>query len=130
MVPTIISPQANPPPDVVQQVFHTPPPSLPPLLPYVTLPVVSDEDMAGIEAKEKVAAVVEEEKHEENGNETEREMAWLSSLDSSIVPSSATSVIDNSTHFTVPGSPATVRYHSKGTKSRLHQPRLRRLALF
>ena len=60
---------------MVQQVFHTLPPSLPPLLLSVTLPVISDEDMAGIEAKEKVAAVVEEEKHEENGNETES-MKW------------------------------------------------------
>ena len=59
---------------MVQQVFHTLPPSLPPLLLFVTLPVISNEDMAGIEAKEKVA-LVEEEKHEENGNETES-MEW------------------------------------------------------
>ena len=53
----------------VQQALdiHTLLPSPPPV-PSVTL--VAD-DMAGIEAKEKVATVVEEEKHEENGNETE-----------------------------------------------------------
>ncbi len=35
----------------------------------------ANKGMAGIEAKYKVTAVIEEEKHEENGNETEREMA-------------------------------------------------------
>ncbi|KAF8343383.1 hypothetical protein F5887DRAFT_1159792 [Amanita rubescens] len=109
----IISPQAHPPPDVIQQALdiRTPPPSPPPL-PSVTLPVVGDEDMAEIEVKEKVAAVVEEEKHEENGNESESEngvpqVAAAVATDSSTVPSSATSVIDNSTSSTVPGSPAT-----------------------
>ncbi|KAF8334570.1 hypothetical protein F5887DRAFT_1256417 [Amanita rubescens] len=109
----IISPQAHPPPDVVQQALdiRTPPPSPPPL-PSVTLPVVGYEDMAEIEVKEKVAAVVEEEKHKENGNETESEngmpqVAAAVATDSSTVPSSATSVIDNSTSSTVPGSPAT-----------------------
>ncbi|KAF8343381.1 hypothetical protein F5887DRAFT_1283604 [Amanita rubescens] len=69
-----------------------PPPSPPPL-PSVTLPVVGYEDMAEIEVKEKVAAVVEEEKHEENGNETESEngvpqVAAAVATDSSTVPSS------------------------------------------
>ncbi|KAF8343379.1 hypothetical protein F5887DRAFT_1212518 [Amanita rubescens] len=105
----IISPQAHPPPDVIQQALdiRTPPPSPPPL-PSLTLPVVGDEDMAEIEVKEKVA---EEEKHEENGNETESEngvpqVAAAVATDSSTVPSSAASVIDNSTSSTVPGSPA------------------------
>ena len=106
----IISPQAHPPPDVVQQALdvRTPPPSPPPL-PSVTLPIVDDEDMASIEAKGNLA---EEEKHEENGNESESEngmpqVAAAVATDSSTVPSSATSVIDNSTSSTVPGSPAT-----------------------
>jgi len=47
----VISLQAHPPPDVVRLT------------------------KTGIEAKYEVAAVIEEEKHEENGNETESETA-------------------------------------------------------
>jgi hypothetical protein len=59
---------------MVQQALNirTPPPSPPPL-PSVTLPVVGDENVAGIGAKAGVTAVIAAEKHEENGNETESE---------------------------------------------------------
>ena len=104
----IISPIAYPLPDVVQQALdiRTPAPSLPPL-PSVTLPVVSDKDMAGIEAKDKVAAVVEEEKHEVNGNETESNNGMPHArCDNRLVKRSFFSYFCYR-QFVMPGSPAT-----------------------
>ncbi|KAF8343376.1 hypothetical protein F5887DRAFT_1075932 [Amanita rubescens] len=109
LLPSLYPPQAHPPPDpdVVRQALDirsTPPPSPPPLL-SATLPFVGDEDMACTEAKEKVVVVVEEAKHEESQTRPSRAKTATAATDLSPVPSSAASVIDNSTSSTVPGSP-------------------------
>ena len=146
MVPTsyrspaiIITPQAHLPPDAVQQALRLSLRRLSRCLSSVT----KTWPLAGIEAKDKVAVMVEKEnrarrKWKRDSENDLPQVAAAAATESSIVPSSATSVVDNSTS---PGPTATsttsvslplwlvmVRGMKRfWTKNRPHQPRLRRV---